>query len=83
MPWSPRWERFIRPGGGVFSSPIAISWGSGRIDVFARGINNTLHYTAYERSWAVSWDTVRLDVFALGRDNIMQHMRGLLLEESG
>jgi hypothetical protein len=54
MPWSPRWERFIRPGGGVFSSPTAVSWGPGRIDVFARGINNTLHYTAYERSWADS-----------------------------
>ena len=54
MPWQVQWSRLAYPGGGVYSSPIAVSWGPGRIDLFARGQNNTLHYTSYERSWGNS-----------------------------
>lgn len=53
MPWS-EWGRLQHPGGGVFSAPIAVSWSPGRLDVFARGINNTLHWTPYEQSWGDS-----------------------------
>ena len=74
---------------GLTSDPSAVSWGSGRIDVFARGADNALWHRWYAGSWsaweslggalssgpdASSWGSGRLDVFARAKDNSLQHM---------
>jgi len=76
-------------GGTLNSSPAASSWGTSRVDVFARGTDNTL----YQRTWngtawsawaslgggltsspaAVSWSTNRIDVFVRGTDMALYH----------
>lgn len=73
---------------GLTSDPTAVSWGSGRIDVFARGPDNALWHRWYSGSWSgweslggslaggpdvASWGSGRLDVFARGTDNTLQH----------
>lgn len=76
-------------GGTLTSGPDAASWGSSRLDAFARGTDNSL----FHRSWAgsgwssweslggvitadpgvVSWGSNRIDVFVRGSDNAMYH----------
>jgi hypothetical protein len=62
------------------SSPTVASWGTGRLDVFARGDDNTLWHKYFEGGWsnwhseggvrigsnpaAISWGPNRIDVFA-------------------
>ncbi|MGK3985906.1 hypothetical protein WME99_22855 [Sorangium sp. So ce136] len=80
-----RWESL---GGTLTSSPAVSSWGSGRLDVFARGADNALWHKWFQGSWsgweslggsitsdpaAVSWSNGRIDVFARGTDNSLQH----------
>jgi hypothetical protein len=71
------------------ASPHAVSWGSGRLDVFARGTDQTLqHWWFDDGPWggpeslggrftdspaAVSWGSGRLDVFARGTNETLQH----------
>lgn len=74
-------------GGSLTSAPDACSWGSDRVDVFARGADHTLVHIARAgddwTSWhdlggslsggpaAVSWGPDRLDVFAVGPERTM------------
>ena len=73
---------------GLTSDPTAVSWSSGRIDVFARGPDNALWHRWYAGSWSgweslggslasgpdvASWGSGRLDVFVRGTDNTLQH----------
>lgn len=68
-------------GGGT---PAAVSWGAGRIDVFARGADGSLQHKAYNGAWngwenlgggilggpaVASWGPNRLDVFVRGTDS--------------
>jgi len=74
---------------GATSDPAAVSWGSGRIDLFVRGADNAVWHKYFANSqwsaWASlggslasgpavsSWGAGRLDVFARGSDNTLQH----------
>jgi hypothetical protein len=73
----------------VEGRPHAISWGSGRIDVFARGTDDDLWHRSYDGVWQpwedlgggltgdpvpVSWGAGRIDVFARGVDDDLQHI---------
>jgi hypothetical protein len=76
-------------GGGFSSGPGASSWGSNRLDIFGRGLDNRMYHKAWSSSgwsdWighdgvitsdpaAVSWGPNRIDVFARGTDNSMLH----------
>lgn len=83
MPWG-TWEDL---GGLLLSSPAAVSWGTGRIDVFARGEENLFHLP-FENDWGAwedlggimkggpgvcSWAPGRLDVFIRRQDNRLAH----------
>ena len=72
------------PRRDLTSDPAAVSWGPGRIDVFARGTDNALYHKWYDGNWSgweslggmltsgpavCSWASGRLDVFARGTDN--------------
>jgi hypothetical protein len=41
------WSRPLARGGGLASQPSVVSWGQGRLDVFARGLDNRLMW----RTW--------------------------------
>jgi hypothetical protein len=78
--WS--WTGWENLGGVLASDPAAVSWGTDRIDVFARGADNALVHIWWDGStwseWenlggtlstgpgAASWGNGRLDVFAGG-----------------
>lgn len=79
------WESL---GGFLSSGPDVCSWAPGRLDVFARGGDNTLWHRYFENGWsdweslggfltsdpsAVSWGNGRIDVFARGGDNALYH----------
>ena len=67
----------------------AVSWGTGRLDVFGAGENNELLHRWFDGSWtgpeslggtlgsiypsAVSWGTGRLDVFGVGENRELLH----------
>ncbi len=88
--WS-GWETF--GDGTITGDPDVASWGTGRLDVFARGSDNTLRHKAYRSggwsSWtnkggriysdptAVSWGSGRIDVFARSSANTLLHTRYL------
>ena len=55
--WSPSWLRI----GGVFTSEAcAVSWGPGRLDVFARGSDFSLRHraTADGTTWSTDWENL-------------------------
>ena len=76
-------------GGTLTSGPAATSWASNRLDVFARGSNNSLLHSFWTGSqwspWedlggvltsdpaAVAWGPNRIDVFGRGTDNQLWH----------
>ena len=75
-------------GGTITSDPDAASWGSGRLDVFAKGTNNAVWKKTYQNNWygwgdeggqivgsptAVSWGPGRIDLFGRGTDNALWH----------
>ena len=77
--WS-GWEEF---DGEFQDSPAVASWGANRLDVFVRGIDNTLWHKYWASGWsgweslgggltsspaATSWGENRIDIFALGTD---------------
>jgi hypothetical protein len=80
---------FVSLGGAATSAPAATSWGAGRLDVFARGADNTLVHKWYSGgAWSgweslggaltsepglVAWGSNRLDVFVRGTDNALWH----------
>ena len=80
-----RWESL---GGALTSGPSVSSWAPGRLDVFARGTDNSLSHKWYDNNWsgweslggtlrsdpaAVSWALGRIDVFARGTDDSLSH----------
>ena len=82
------WSSFSRLGGSLTSAPAVTTWGTNRLDVFARGQDNALYHMVFDGSWhpwvripatmtsapaAVSWGTNRLDVFGRGQDNAYYH----------
>jgi Astacin (Peptidase family M12A)/Repeat of unknown function (DUF346) len=83
------WTDWQWLGGTLTSEPAAVSWGLGRIDVFAKGTNNQLiHKWRSEGKWS-DWESLggtlngapavssrgnkRLDVFIRGYDNQLYH----------
>ncbi|MBM3673746.1 MAG: hypothetical protein FJW88_02155 [Actinobacteria bacterium] len=79
------WEQL---GGNLVGEPAAVSWGQGRIDVFARGTDNGLYHQWYDNGWSgweslggvlasapavSSWAPGRLDVFARGAAGDLIH----------
>ncbi len=54
--WSADWERL----GGVFTSEASVvSWGPGRLDVFARGSDFTLRHRATDGTrWLTDWENL-------------------------
>ncbi len=82
------WSAWESLDGVLTSGPAVSSWASGRLDVFARGTDNTLYQRSYETNWtgwnslggdltsapaATSWDKGRIDVFTKGKDNTLRH----------
>ncbi|MEO6798001.1 MAG: glycosyl hydrolase family 18 protein [Candidatus Dormibacter sp.] len=83
------WRSWQSLGGQLTSSPDVASWGSNRLDVFARGTDNALWHKWWDgRAWsawelqggqiasdpaAVSWGINRIDVFARGTNNALLH----------
>ena len=75
---------------GTTSTPAAVSWGPGRMDVFVRGNDGALwHMWWNSAAWGgweslggslasapsvAAWSANRLDVFARGTDNTLQHL---------
>jgi hypothetical protein len=49
-----RWESI---GGNVDGTPAAVSWGDGRIDLFARSSDNTLLHEWYDGGWG-GWEEI-------------------------
>jgi hypothetical protein len=87
-PPPPSWHCCDNLGGNVVGDPEISSWGTGRLDVFARGNNNELWHKYYQGSWsnweslggqltsgpgAVSRDGSTVDVVARGADNSVVH----------
>lgn len=71
------------------SDMAAVSWGPGRVDLFARGVDGTLEHKYYNGRWsqwqslggvivgapaASTWGAGRIDVFTRGTDNAVHHM---------
>lgn len=53
--WSP-WQAPPVGGGALGSAPAAVSWGSGRIDVFTRGTDSTPYHVSFDNgSWGPGW----------------------------
>jgi murein DD-endopeptidase MepM/ murein hydrolase activator NlpD len=83
------WIRTETFPGRIASGPAVASWASGRLDIFARGADNSLIHKWYGNAgwsgWeslggvitsdpaAVSWGNGRIDVFARGGDNALWH----------
>lgn len=78
------WGRQLALGGSLRSQPAVVSWAPGRMDVFARGVDNRLKWRTWRSGvWSdwrslggslssapsvASWGKGRLDVFARGAD---------------
>ena len=83
------WTRGLNLGGDIASQPAAVSWASGRMDVFARGTDNALWHRAYVSGGWLAWERLggiltsapavaswapgRLDVFVRNVDNGLSH----------
>jgi hypothetical protein len=80
-PWEPL-------AGTLVGEPASVSWGSGRVDVFARGTDDHLWHKYYANGWSgwenlggalssapgvASWAPGRLDVFARGTAGDLVH----------
>lgn len=83
-----QWTGWQDLGGALTSAPAVASWGANRLDVFARGIDNTLQHIWYDGTWhkweslggkltsaptVASWEAGRLDIFARTTGNTMIH----------
>jgi hypothetical protein len=83
------WSGWEQIDGEFQDAPAVASWGSNRLDVFIRALNNELWHQAWDgANWsgwfslqgvltsapaAVSWGENRIDVFALGTDREVWH----------
>ena len=84
-----RWGGWESLGGIIQVSPHAVSWAANRLDIFARGSDNSMYHRWWNgSSWGgweplggviltdpvpVSWGANRLDVFAEGTDGAVYH----------
>jgi hypothetical protein len=55
--WSGTWDALGAPGAGVMpnEAPTAISWVTGRIDLFVRGTDNALYHKWFDNGWSAGW----------------------------
>jgi len=83
------WSDWESLGGTLLSAPSVSSWAPNRLDVFARGSDNTLYHIWWDgnrwSNWeslggvltsapgSVSWGPNRTDVFARGQNNDLIH----------
>ena len=87
-PLGGRWHAWKNLGGAITAAPAVASWGPGRLDVFARGVDNALWQRSFEGVWsgwlylggtlatapvALSSDYGRIDVFTRFTDNALHH----------
>ncbi len=79
------WTGWVSLGGSTNSAPAAVSWASGRLDVFARGTDSSLMHKWLEGNTWSEWESLggvllsapsvassapgSLDVFVCGPDN--------------
>lgn len=86
---APSWHCCDNLGGNIIGDPEITSWGSGRLDVFARGNNNELWHRYYASNAWSSWQSLggaltsgpgavsrasdRVDVVARGSNNSVVH----------
>jgi hypothetical protein len=84
-----QWGGWESLGGVILEEPACVSWGSNRIDCFARGTNRAMFHRWWNGSaWGgwenlggvvleapdcVSWGANRIDCFARGTDAAMYH----------
>jgi hypothetical protein len=86
-----QWSGWEDLGGTLASAPTVVPWtlaGKRRLDVFARGSDNSLQHQWFDGAWSgweslggtltsapgvASWAAGRLDVFARGANNDLQH----------
>jgi hypothetical protein len=83
------WTRSVGLGGVLRSQPAAVSWASGRLDVFARGGDDALWHRWYASGAWSRWESLhgtltsapagstqasgQLDVFVRGADDALWH----------
>jgi hypothetical protein len=87
-PAGAHWRGWESLEGVLSSSPDVCSWTPGRLDVFVRGMDDSLWHKWYDGGWsgweslggtitsdpaAVSWSDGRIDVFARGPDGALWH----------
>ena len=54
--WKPA---YLIDTGRVASTPVAVTWGTDRIDLFARGVNNDLIHTWHDKyGWSGAWESL-------------------------
>lgn len=51
------WQSWQQLGGAITSAPAVVSWGGGRIDVFARGPGGEIVQTTFDGGRWVGWST--------------------------
>ena len=82
--WNGSWLGWEDMGGTFSSAPAVASWGSNRLDLFAKGMDNSLYHRYWNGSqwsqWvthggtfqdapaAVSWGSNRIDALVRGVD---------------
>ena len=52
------WRRPLNRGGTIQSQPVVVSWGPGRLDIFARGTDNTLWHRASNSGTWSAWESL-------------------------
>jgi hypothetical protein len=53
------WSSWASLGGSFKSLPAAVSWGTGRIDIFGIGMDGALYYKGYSgKQWQANWDNL-------------------------
>jgi hypothetical protein len=83
------WGGWESLGGVILEAPSCVSWGSNRIDCFARGADEAMYHRWWDganwNGWenlggvildrpdCVSWGSNRIDCFARGTDQAMYH----------
>src|SRR5262245_50700609 len=85
-----QWGGWESLGGVILEQPECVSWGTNRIDCFARGTDQAMYHRWWDGSaWGgwenlggiildqpncVSWGANRIDCFARGTDQAMYHL---------
>jgi hypothetical protein len=64
----PVWERLGAPPGGTSGTPVAVSWGPHRLDIFVFGVDGRMFHKAWDgRQWLPSkldWDPLGDQIFS-------------------